>query len=197
MTLGSILGIRGRLLGELLPLLVVLDQFTKAFDHLSMKLRFLHSVLRVHSTKRAESESVHYCSVKGPPCRNPRQASNLRNGYMTCAVPWVTERTQCAISCCIGRNVTHRMRVRLTVRYRTLDCAVRQALFMVGSHIRHLHLVSNLVVLQVDWLSKPGDFTQNPGRRVNERNGDFSPIDSLALRCALGHHRTSKCDPSH
>jgi hypothetical protein len=64
---------------------------------------------------------------------------------MTCAVPWVTERTQCAISCFIGGNVTHRMRVRLTARNRILDRKVRQALFVAGSHGRHLHVVSNLV----------------------------------------------------
>jgi hypothetical protein len=56
MAFGSI---RGRLLGVRLLLLVVLNQFKKAFDRLSIKLRFLHLVLRVHSTKRAESESVH------------------------------------------------------------------------------------------------------------------------------------------
>jgi len=63
MTVG---GIRGRLLGVFLLLLVVLDQFTKAFDRLSIKLGFLHLVLRVHSTKRAESESVHNCPRDRP-----------------------------------------------------------------------------------------------------------------------------------
>src|ERR1700675_1161957 len=51
---------------------MVLDQLTKTFDRLSIKLRFLHLVLHVHSTKWAESESVHYCSMKGPRFRNPR-----------------------------------------------------------------------------------------------------------------------------
>jgi hypothetical protein len=36
-----------------------------------IELRFLHLLLRVHSTKRAESESVHYCSVEGHLCRDP------------------------------------------------------------------------------------------------------------------------------
>src|ERR1700674_431145 len=52
------------------------------------------------------------------------------------AVPWVTERNQCAIYCCVSSKVTHRMRVRLTVRYRTFERTVCQVLFVVWSHIR-------------------------------------------------------------
>src|ERR1700674_2860934 len=53
------------------------------------------------------------------------------------AVPWVTERNQCAIYCFVSSKVTHRMRVRLTVRYRTFGRTVCQVLFVVWSHIHH------------------------------------------------------------
>ena len=33
--------------------------------------------------------------------------------------------------------------------------------------------------------------------RDDECNRDFAPIDSLALLCGFGHHRTSICDPLH
>jgi hypothetical protein len=62
-TLGSV---GGKLLGVFPLVRMVLDQLTKTFDRLSIKLRFLHLVLHVHSTKWAESESVHYCSMSAP-----------------------------------------------------------------------------------------------------------------------------------
>jgi hypothetical protein len=52
-----------------------------------------------------------------------------------CAAPWVTERTQCASSCFASGNGTHRMRVRLTVRYSTLvRAAASSAIYGQESH---------------------------------------------------------------
>jgi hypothetical protein len=47
-----------------------------------------------------------------------------------------TDGTQCAVAYSDGWIVAHRMRVRLTVRYRTFGRTARQALFLVQSRIR-------------------------------------------------------------
>ena len=110
---------------------MVLDDLSEIVDCLPVERSLLHLVLCIHCRTRADSESVHSCSGKEPRIRDPRHRKQARKWIHEVRGPVGYGEEPNAPLC---GEVTHQMRVRLTVRHRTLNGTVRQALFVAISH---------------------------------------------------------------